>query len=388
MKIIAVKLFEVKGNGKGLMVDESHAHPIDIYGDDMTNKIQSPEIKQRVISDIYVQVFTDSDISGLFGPIDIDQAHVIRTHLRDLVIGMDPLTTEKLFDQMIRKHRHGRTGLYMTGVSALDCALWDLKGKALGLPIYRILGGPVRVKIPVYASMLGFSTEPEVAADTAREYKEKGYKAQKWFFRFGPIDGQEGKARNMAMAKAVRIAVGKDYMLMFDAFMSWDLPYSVSMARSLKDIDPYWLEEPMPPERIGSFNELRAIGIPIATGEHVFTRWQVRHLLEPRAVDVIQTDPDWTGGISELIKICALTSSFDVPLVPHGHSLLPALQVAASQSSVVVPMVEYLVRLQDRKQFFHHPIFRPKNGLITVPDLPGIGIELDSAKISEKNDLG
>ena len=119
----------------------------------------------------------------------------------------------------------------------------------------------------------------------------------------------------------------------------------------------------------------------IATGEHVYTRWQTKELLIGQAVDVLQNDPDWTGGITELVKICALASAFDVPVVAHGHSLLPALHVAAAQSPQTVPMVEFLVRHQDAKQFFHAPIYRPEGGAVRLPELPGLGLVLDEEKI-------
>ena len=117
-------------------------------------------------------------------------------------------------------------------------------------------------------------------------------------------------------------------------------------------INPTWMEEPIPPERVSEFVKLKASSrVPIATGEHVYTRWQSKELLVNGAVDYLQNDPDWTGGITELVKICALASAFEVPVVAHGHSLLSALHVAASQSPVVVPMVEYLINHQPNKQF-------------------------------------
>lgn len=124
--------------------------------------------------------------------------------------------------------------------------------------------------------------------------------------------------------------------------------------------------------------------MPIATGEHVYARWQVKELLTGEAVDVVQTDPDWTGGITELVKICALASAFGVPAVAHGHSLLPALHVAASQSPATVPQVEYLFQHQERKQFFHEPIYRPVAGSIEMPALPGLGLVLDEQKIEAR----
>jgi L-alanine-DL-glutamate epimerase-like enolase superfamily enzyme len=310
---------------------------------------------------------------------------MIAQALRPFLLGRDPLATELLLDQMLRLERHGRSGLFVTAISAVDCALWDLKGKAWGQPVYRLLGGPTRPSVPAYASMLGFSVEPAAAVEVARAYQAQGFSAQKWFFRYGPGDGADGMERNLALAQALREALGPHYPLMFDAFMGWDLPYATAMVRALAPLRPTWMEEPVAPERVTTLRQIRqAAGVPIATGEHVYTRWQVKELLMAEAVDVLQADPDWTGGISELMKICALASAFEAPLVAHGHSLLPALHIAAAQSPQTVPMVEYLVRYQETKQFFHAPIYRPSGGAVSLPERSGLGIVLDEAKIAAR----
>lgn len=337
------------------------------------------------INALYVVIDTDEGVSGQFGPIDAYQVDPILRSLRPLLLGRDPLATELLLDLMLRMDRHGRSGYFMTSVSAVDCALWDLKGKAWGLPVYRILGGPVRPAIPAYASMLGYSIEPDKAAVIAAEFQKMGYPAQKWFFRYGPGDGHEGLQKNLDMARSVREAVGPHYRLMFDAFMAWDMPYAREMLVRLAEVNPTWMEEPLPPERVGSFTELRKVStVPLATGEHVYTRWQTKELLTAGAVDFLQNDPDWTGGITEIVKVCALASSFSVPVIPHGHSLLPALHVAASQSPGVVPYVEFLIRHQAHKQAFHkNPIF-PIEGHVPLPAEPGLGFEIDESKIDER----
>ncbi len=347
-----------------------------------------PSNAERPIQGIYVEVLTDTGTTGIFGPIEEEQAVIIRTALRPFLLDRDPLATELLHDQMLRMHRHGRSGLFMMALSAVDCALWDLKGMAWGMPVYRLLGGPTRSAVPAYASMLGFSIEPEQATATALEYQARGYTAQKWFFAYGPRDGETGKAANLSLAQALREALGPHYPLMFDAFMGWDLTYAREMASLLAPLRPRWLEEPIPPERVGSLRQIRAAGVPIATGEHAYTRWQFKELLVGEAVDVVQADPDWTGGISELVKLAALASAFDIPLIPHGHSLLPALHVAAAMSPATVPMVEYLIRHQGHKQFFHGPILRPEGGMILLPDIPGLGIVLDEGSIERREALG
>jgi L-alanine-DL-glutamate epimerase-like enolase superfamily enzyme len=388
MQITDVLLFRVRGpySGATFPPGDRQAQSLDRYPEfnDPRTNTSSASAPQQVQA-IYVEVRAGAGVSGLFGPIEMAQAFVIAQTLRPFLLGRDALATELLLDQMLRLDRHGRSGLFVTAISAIDCALWDLKGKAWGQPVYRLLGGPTRPTVPAYASMLGFSVDPAAAGEVARTYQVQGFGAQKWFFRHGPADGAAGIERNLALAAALREALGPHYPLMFDAFMGWDLPYATAMVRALAPLNPTWMEEPVPPERVGALRELRrAASVPIATGEHVYTRWQVKELLAAEAVDVLQVDPDWTGGISELVKICALASAFEAPLIAHGHSLLPALHVAAAQSPQTVPMVEYLVRYQEHKQLFHTPIYRPIDGTVSLPELPGLGIELDENKIAAR----
>ena len=390
MKIDDVAIFRLSGTweGEDLSPGEVQAHPIDLYDDVDRRPTSGFGRGVQQMSALYVEIKTDEGASGLFGPIQKAQAFVIASELKPFLMGRDPLASAKLHDQMLRLNRHGRSGIFMTGLSPIDCALWDLKGRGWGQPIYRLLGGPTRAAVPAYASMLGNSIEPEDAARTARQYQAKGYQAQKWFFRHGPAHGEEGLARNMAMAEAVRAAVGPQYKLMFDAFMGWDLTYAARMVRALEGVNPTWLEEPIPPERVGELARLRrASQVPIATGEHVYTRWQTKELLVNEAVDFLQNDPDWTGGISELTKIVALASAFEVPVVAHGHSLLAALHVAGAESPTAVPFVEYLVYSQPKKQFFHQPIYAPDEGMMKLPELPGLGLVLDEDKIEGREEV-
>jgi L-alanine-DL-glutamate epimerase-like enolase superfamily enzyme len=395
MKITNVTLFEVIGHRDVPPYPDGdrQAQQLDIYPEfnsqDWARSRQSGHQEMRAL---YLEIISDETISrkpisGLFGPIEAEQAFIIGKFLRPFLIGRDPLATEVLSDQMMRLHRHGRTGLFMTGVSAVDCALWDLKGKTWGQPLYRLLGGPTRMEVPAYASMLGFSIEQASAVKTALEYQKLGYPAQKWFFRYGPGDGREGMEKNISLIYALRNALGPDYPLMADAFMGWDSTYAAEMIHLLEPCNLLWLEEPLPPERIGSFKKLKSCGsVPLATGEHVYTRWQVKELLEAGAVDWVQTDPDWCGGITELMKICALASSFDIPVVAHGHSLLAALHIAGVHSPSQIPYVEYLIQHQDSKQYFHKPFYQPENGRIKLPELPGLGLVLDEDKIEQVRD--
>ena len=184
MKIKDVVLFKVSGhwNGSGFPPGDRVAQPLDIYPEFNLREWEHVE-GYNPIQAQYVEIQTDEGLSGLFGPIETEGAFIISYFLRPFLIGRDPLANELLLDQMLRLHRHGRSGLFVTGVSAIDCALWDLNGKFYQEPIYRLLGGPTRPEVPAYASMLGFSIEPEAAANVAIEFKAQGYSAQKWFFR-------------------------------------------------------------------------------------------------------------------------------------------------------------------------------------------------------------
>lgn len=334
---------------------------------------------------LFVEVRTDEGPSGIFGPVQGAQADVIRRLIAPVLIGQDPLATEALHDAMLRLHRHGRSGLFVTGLSPVDCALWDLRGKVHGVPVWRLLGGPTRSEVPAYASMLGHPIDPDAAAAIAVDHAAMGYEAQKWFFGHGPEDGADGMAKNLDLAVALRDALGPHYRLSFDASNRWTAEYAVAMVRKLEPVEPAWVEEPVPPERVATLRRIRdAAAVPIATGEHVYTRWQVKQLLEADAVDILQTDPDWCGGITEQVKICALASAFDVPVIAHGHSLLPALHIAGAQPASVVPEIEHLVLAQPLKQHFVEPRREPVSGRLLLPEEPGLALRLDDEKISSR----
>jgi L-rhamnonate dehydratase len=386
VEIRDVRLFRVEGEGADRPWDDRSVRPLDAYERHLPSS-EDAWIKSRHLVKTYVEVVAEGG-TGLYGPIDERQAFLIATDLRPHVLGLDALATERVHDEMLRLQRHGRAGLFVTAISAIDNALWDLRGKVAGMPVHRLLGGPTRDRIPAYASMLGFSSQPERAAESASEMRAEGYVAQKWFFRYGPTDGAAGLRRNVSLARAVREAVGEGYALMFDAFMGWDATYATTMLRALEPIDPLWMEEPVAPERIAVFRRLAAASrVRLATGEHVHTRWQVRELLESGAVSFLQVDPDWGGGITEQRHICSLASAWDVPVIAHGHTLAPALHIAASQPSQVVPMVEYLVRVQGWTQAFQRLERRPAGGSFPVPDEPGLGIDLDDSKMQRREEL-
>jgi L-alanine-DL-glutamate epimerase-like enolase superfamily enzyme len=210
----------------------------------------------------------------------------------------------------------------------------------------------------------------------------------KWFFRDGPADGREGMERNIGLVRSIRDAVGDDVDLMLDCWMSWDVPYTIKMSQLLLEYEPRWLEEPVQPDKIESYAEIRRRSdIPISGGEHEYTRWGIKQLLDAQAVDVLQPDIYWCGGITETLKICALASAYDVPVVPHGHSSNATAHLIASQPASLCPLQEFLLKWNVIHQWFLKTPLTPEGGLVTLPNTPGLGMDLDPAKIEEQRTL-
>jgi L-alanine-DL-glutamate epimerase-like enolase superfamily enzyme len=279
---------------------------------------------------------------------------------------------------MYRAAVHGRKGISMMAISAIDNALWDIRGKWANGPVYRLLGGPTRDRIPAYASMLGYSVEPGRAAERAREFAARGYRAQKWFFRASPAEGYGSIERNVALVRAVREAIGPEADLMLDCWMSWDLRYARLMAPHLAPLNPRWIEEPALPDKPEICAQIRqSVPFPVSNGEHEYTRWGFRRLLELGAQDVLQPDIYWAGGLSEVLKIAALASAYDVEVIPHGHSTHATAHFSAAMPPNLTPMQEYLDKWNTIHQFFIKDKLAPVDGYITVPEAPGMGMEID-----------
>jgi len=341
--------------------------------------------REAPFSAIYLSIRTDRGSQGLYGPIDREAAILIETQLRNLVLGKDAMAVETVWDLLYRSNRHFRSSHPMMAISAIDNCLWDLRGRVLNSPVYRLLGGPSRNAVEAYGSALGFSVEPGAAAKKAVELSQQGFRSQKWFFAHGPGDGPEGVRRCADLVFALRMAAGQDVDLMFDAFMGWTLDFALAWARRVESQHPRWIEEAFLPDQLDSFAALRrATSIPVAAGEHLYNRWEVNRYLDAQAINVVQADPEWCGGVSELLKICHLASAAGVQVVPHGHSLHAALHVVAAQPPSLCPLVEYLILKMRSYYFFEKRQLVPSGGFISLPDAPGFGIEFDESKIEKR----
>jgi len=392
LRIDGVELWRLEGTREEVRgpTGQHQVQPLHIYPEYRPEPFQPapPRTTEGRTSAIYLKIRTNQGLDGLYGPVDSEAVVVVERQLKSFLIGKDPLAGEVLWEQLFRRNRHSRAGHYMMGLSAVDNALWDLRGRYYEAPVYRLLGGPSRDPVEVYGSALGFSVDPALAAEKARELQADGFQYQKWFLAYGPADGPEGMQKNVALVEALREAVGYDVELMFDAFMGWDLTYAMRWAEQVEQFHPRWIEEAIHPSKLDSFVQLsHSTTIPIATGEHFYNRWEVNEFLEAGAIQVVQADPEWCGGVSELVKICALASAYDVHVVPHGHSLHAALHTVASQSPMTCPLVEFLINKMQGYYHFENYQIQLENGNISLPDRPGFGIQLDESRIENRVQL-
>jgi L-alanine-DL-glutamate epimerase-like enolase superfamily enzyme len=336
----------------------------------------------------YLVIKTDQGVEGLYGPVDAEAAVVVDRQLKSLVIGQDALAVETRWDQLFRSNRHSRSSHYMMAISAIDNALWDLRGRYFEAPVYQLLGGPTRAKATVYGSTLGSSVELDHAGKRAAELKGQGFRHQKWFLAYGPGQGAEGLEKNIELVRVLRDAVGPEVDLMFDAYMGWDLNYAMAWCAAVEKYRPRWIEEAFHVDKMDSFVQLaRETTVPVATGEHFYGRWEVKRFLEAGAISVVQADPEWCGGVSELVKICALASAYDAQVVPHGHNVHASMHVVASQSPMTCPLIEFLILKMASYYYFDKFPPAPVDGKLELPDRPGFGMELDAAKIEKRTRL-
>lgn len=309
---------------------------------------------------------------------------VIEMYLADLVLGQDVRHHEELWQRMYRTLvRFGRRGPAVSALSALDIACWDAHGQLEDKPVVELLGGACRASAPTYVSRLYALEDLDQLAEEARGYVEQGFVRLKQRFGFGPGDGPEGMRRNLELVETVRSAVGDGVELAADAYMGWDFSYTLEMAKRLRPLNLSWIEEPLMPEQIERYAELRE-RLPWqrwSCGEHSYTKWDMAELLRLRATDILQPDLNRVGGLTEGRKIAALAETAGVPLVPHSNEA-HNLALVFSQSPHVCPVVEYFPDVEpDTGNELFWKLFSGNavavDGRLS-PDLtkPGLGVEL------------
>jgi L-rhamnonate dehydratase len=307
-------------------------------------------------------------------------ASIINDHFAPTLIGEDCMATERLWDMMVRMSApYGMGGVTSHAISAVDLALWDLKGKLLGKPVYELLGGPQKEEIFCYAS----------GPNTAW-YRELGFEAAKLFTSHSPDDGPEGLDKVEEMVAKGREAIGDDGELALDCWMAWDIDNVVRLAERMKPYRLKWIEEYLLPDDWEGYAAVRE-RLPwqtLASGEHWYLLNAPAHAIKQRLVDIIQPDPLWAGGITACVKICALAEGAGIRVNPHasmnypyGQHLafaMPAVMWGERSEGVSPPGVP----LKEMTQLPGTPVI--ENGTLVPSDAPGFGLEIDDAWIESK----
>ena len=298
---------------------------------------------------------------------------IVNDHFRALLVGQPLMATEKHFDVMCRASAaYGNAGVTAFAISAVDLALWDAKGKCLGRPVYELLGGPQKDRIPCYAT--GFELE---------WYRELGFRGMKLPNPYGPEDGIEGVRLTEEMVAAGRDTIGADAELMLDCWMALDVEYTVRLGEALKPYRLMWLEDYLLPDDMAGFAEVRRRlpGQSLATGEHWYLALPFQAAADQRLVDYFQPDLLWAGGVSACVRICHIAETAGIAVVPHGGMnypygqhlamAMPAVTWGERSGGVSPPGVP----LKDTNPIPGAAVI--EDGYLVPSDAPGFGIDLD-----------
>src|SRR5260370_6284843 len=270
LKITAVEVWRVDGTRETMagLDNQFQVKPLHVY-DELRHKpyadSKDPQKRQTKTSALYLKIKTGDGPEGFYGPIDKEAAIIVDEQLKPFLMGKDPLAGEAIWDQMYRSNRHSRRGTFMMAISAVDNTLWDLRGRYFNTPVYRLLGGPTRSKVEAYASCLGFSLEPEIVKRRSLEFKNNGFRYEKWFLAYGPGDGPVWMEKNVELVRLLRETVGPNVELMFDAFQGWSLDYAIAWAWRVEPFPPPWIEGAFPADKRETFAQLsRSTSVPVA----------------------------------------------------------------------------------------------------------------------------
>ena len=306
--------------------------------------------------------------------------NTIDTYLKTLVVGEDPFDYSYIWEKMYRKTLNwGRRGLGMVAISAIDIAIWDVLGKITNKPVFKLLGGRTKEKIPVYASKL-YAQPLKQLQEEAEKYKNEGFKMFKSRMGWGPKDGAEGMKKNLQLLEAVREVIGEDTDLMVDCYMGWNLDYTKRMLPKMAKYNLRWLEEPVHADDIHGYAELNNMNIiPISGGEHEFNLFGFKQLLELNAVSYIQYDNNRVGGFTVAQKINALAEAYQIPVVPHAGQMH---NYHLTMSNFNCPISEFFPvhEVEVGNELFYY-IFEgdpaPVDGMIDLDDnTPGLGLKV------------
>ncbi len=319
-----------------------------------------------------VEITTDKGVTGYGRGGNGGKPHV--QDLTRFLIGQDPFDVARLWDQMyLGTLTYGRTGAAIHAISGIDLAVWDIIGKAVGMPVYKLIGGATKTRIPSYATLNDVKWKMEI-----------GFKKIKLALPFGPLSGHDGLKKNAELVQYVREQLGPDGDIMLDCWMALTEPYTLELADAVAPYHVNWIEEPLMADDYEGLGRLRSQikTCRITTGEHLYTRYEFRRLAEHNGAHIWQPDIQWSGGLTELMRIAALAAAYDIPVIPHlgGSSPYATHFIMASTNS---PWAEFFwppaggppeVYKQWEKE---HQITRGPEGIYTRPlDKPGFGLDL------------
>ncbi|HEY2917501.1 MAG TPA: mandelate racemase/muconate lactonizing enzyme family protein [Candidatus Binatia bacterium] len=330
-----------------------------------------------------VQIDTDEGISGIgscSGNGDLIEVIVVKI-LKPLLVGMDPTQIDEVWDKAYVRGGHkdfGTRGVGVVALSGIDIALWDILGKVRGLPLYQLLGGKCRDKVPVYATAL-YPEEPSKVAKRARGFAEQGFHGVKIKVGFD-LD------QDIRIVRAVRQELGKDFVVMTDANQGYTVDVALKAADAFADCGAYWLEEPLFVEDIEGHAVLRERGkTPVAVGENLHMCYAFENFIVRGAVDFIQPDVARAGGITEIRRITAMAAQHKVPVSFHtwgdGVALAASVHLAAALKDCIVMELDYTYNPL-REELLREP-FEVENGYLIPPEKPGLGVELNQQALQK-----
>jgi galactonate dehydratase len=349
---------------------------------------------------LFVQVDTDEGLTG-WGEVTSYPGMVANRavaamvrEVREVLVGQDPSQIEAIWHRLFRLFTYmGTRGATTALISGIDIALWDIRGQALGVPIYELLGGRVRETVPLYVHFAP-DTTPEGMAASAKEQVDLGAKAIKTdpFLAAGRLVGLDHvdylageidpatEQLGVDMIAAIREAVGPQITILIDAHAIFNVPTAVRLANRLAEYKIGWFEEPVPPESYHALRQVREqVPVPICVGERLHTRFEFVPIFEQRLADYVMPDVTWTGGISELKKIATMAEAYYIPVTPHDASG-PVNIMAGAHVSLSIPNFFKLEARRAQFGFYNAFLAEPlvvRDGELIVPERPGLGISLD-----------
>ncbi len=381
MKIKSVEALLYRWTGPVKTDDTVFATPLSLL------PFQKDSVKPfRFFSWLVVRITTEDGVVGLgnagLSPDICKQ--VVDAKLAPLLIGENPVHTNYLFEKMYRSTiAYGRKGAVLAAISAVDIALWDIKGKAMNQPVFNLLGGRTKETIPSYYSRL-YTRNLDSLQKEAQDYKDQGFKGMKLRCGYPITEGLSGMRKNVEMVKVVRETVGDDVDVMLEAYMGFNFSYA---KRFVKELEPYnlrWVEELMLPDEIHNFAKLKEYtDIPISSGEHEFSRYGFHDLLQAQALDIFQFDTNRVGGLTEAQRICHMAEVHGVDVIPHGGQMH---NLHVVMSSFACPMAEYFPKTEIEVgnelfwYIFDGEIIAENGNLQLNDNLPGMGLTLKTDK--------